>query len=87
MIPGYDVHFNLLAFFQRWNFSENVWSREKAFASSVYFSVVVAAIMLLTLDRETSTTDQIIFIDLLCSLSLSFALSLLHGFAVKFQKP
>jgi len=50
--------------------------REKAFASSVYFSVVVAAIMLLTLDRETSTTDQIIFIDLLCSLSLSFVLSL-----------
>ena len=52
--------------------------REKAFACSVYFSVVVAgaAIMLLTLDRETSTTDQIIFIDLLCSLSLSFALSL-----------
>jgi hypothetical protein len=48
---------------------------------------VVAAIMLLTLDRETSTTDQIIFIDLLCSLSLSFALSLLHGFAIKFQKP
>jgi hypothetical protein len=44
---------------------------------------VVAAIMLLTLDRETSTTDQIIFIDLLCSLSLSFALSPLHGFPEK----
>jgi len=49
--------------------------------------VVVAAIILLTLDRETSTTDQIIFIDLLCSLSLSFALSPLHGFPEKQTQP
>ena len=59
-------------------------------------SVLMPA-MLLPLDRETSsTTNQIILIDFLCSLALSFAHSLLapqtlgilkretkHGFAVK----
>jgi hypothetical protein len=59
-------------------------------------SVLMPA-MLLPLDRETSsTTNQIILIDFLCSLALSFAHSLFapqtlgilkretkHGFAVK----